>query len=85
MGQTFFHCTSLKSLNLSKLTSKSITNTNGIFYGCESLFYINMINLDLSKVNNATYMFYNMKGIKYLDINSTKFNDKSIVLNLMIK
>ena len=76
MGQTFFHCTSLKSLDLSKLTSKSITNTDGIFYGCESLFYINMNNLDLSKVNNATYMFYNMKGIKYLGINSTKFNDK---------
>ena len=64
MAQTFFHCTKLKSLDLSKLTSKSITNTNSMFYGCYSLSNINMNNLDLSKVDNATYMFYNMMNLK---------------------
>ena len=77
MAQTFFHCSSLKALDLSKLSSSSIKNTNRMFCGCESLLYINMNNLDLSKVDNATYIFYNMKEINYLEIKETKFNDKT--------
>ena len=75
MTQIFFNCSSLKAIDLSKLTSKSITNTYSMFYGCESLLYINMCNLDLSKVDNATYMFYDMKEIHYLEIKDTKFSD----------
>ena len=76
MAQTFFHCSSLKALDLSKLTSSVITNTNRMLCGCESLLYINMNDLDLSNVNNATYMFYNMKEINYLEIKGIKLNDK---------
>ena len=76
MAQTFFHCSSLKALDLSKLNSSLIANTNRMFCGCESLLYINMNNLDLSNVNNATYMFYNMKEINYLEIKGIKLNDK---------
>ena len=82
MAQTFFHCSSLKALDLSNLTSSSITNTNRMFCGCESLLYLNMNNLDLSNVDDATYMFYNMKEINYLEIKGTKLNE---IINNEIK
>lgn len=78
MAKTFFHCSSLKNLDLSNINSSSIKVTNRMLCGCNSLLSINMNNLNMENVEDVSYMFYNMKNIEYLEIDDLKVNDKII-------
>jgi len=82
MQKSFFHCSSLKSIDLSNIKSSSINNTNRMFCGCNSLQYINMNNLNMENVEDASYMFYNVKNIEYLSKEDVKTND---IINTELK
>jgi len=56
----FYHCSSLKSLDLSNFDTLELTETQYMFYSCSSLVLLNIKNFDTSKVSSSTYMFDNV-------------------------
>ena len=61
----FENCSSLKSLDLSRLNSDKVPDMNHMFSSCyelESLTFNS--NFDTSKVTNMEYMFYNCHNLK---------------------
>jgi len=70
-----FHCNSLKSIDLSKLNSSSLTNINRMFCGCASLEYLLFNGLDFTKVKDASHIFYNVKNLKLIKIYDIKYNN----------
>jgi surface protein len=57
MGDMFWECHSLESLDLSNWDTSNVTNMCGMFDSCESLTSLNVSNLDTSNVTDMSWLF----------------------------
>lgn len=58
LSEMFYDCCALKTIDLSRLKTKSITNMNSMFYNCCSLKTIDLSGLNTTSVTNMGSMFY---------------------------
>lgn len=57
MGQMFYNCSSLISLDLSPLDTSNATSMNHMFYNCRSLKNLDLSTFDTAAVTNMIVMF----------------------------
>ena len=72
MGQMFFGCSSLTSLDLPYLTGNNAQNIDNMFKGCISLTYLNIKNFEGRNVKRMGNMFANCKSLISLDMSNFK-------------
>lgn len=75
MGNMFFACNSLTSLDLSHFNTSNVTSMDGMFSGCSSLTHLNVSNFDTSQVTSIGEMFLSCSSMKVLDLSSFRFNN----------
>jgi surface protein len=69
MGSLFYGCSALKSIDLSQLNTKLVTNMSHLFSRCDSLETINFINnINTSSVVDMSNMFYNCRVLKITEL-----------------
>jgi surface protein len=74
----FFHCDSLKSIDLSKLETQTLSDVGSIFCCCSSLEYLDISGLNLANLKDSTNMFYKTGNLKYVDLSNVIDDDKYI-------
>lgn len=60
----------LKTLDLSMIDTRYLTDMHSMFMNCESLESVNLSNFNTSNVTDMTYMFYNCPSLEHLDLSS---------------
>ena len=70
MGNMFYGCKNMESLDVSKFNTENITNLSGMFLSCEKLATLDLSNFDTNKVLNMSGMFRNCKKIEELDLSN---------------
>ena len=76
MGQMFYDCRLLESLDLSGWDTGNVTNMNYMFNNCKNLTTLDVSNFDTSKVTDMGDMFYNCYNLTSLDVSS--FNTSKV-------
>lgn len=76
MGNMFYNCTSLKSLNLSSFNTGKVTDMDCMFWGCSSLTSLNLSNFNTEKVTDMSDMFGNCMNLTSLDVSN--FNTSNV-------
>ena len=74
MSFMFSGCSSLISIDLSKVNTSKVNNMSHMFRRCKNLTTINFTSFNTSKVVNMRAMFYCCSSLKSLDLTSFKTN-----------
>lgn len=79
MGEMFYNCTSLLTLNLSNFNTTNVTNMYRMFRGCNDLVDIDFGNSNFStaKVTSMTQMFYQCYDL--ITLNLSIFNSTDLL------
>ena len=75
MTQTFYYCTSIKSINLSNFNTKNLELASSMFEGCKSLTSINLSSWVNTNLYNVLNIFKNCTSLKHIDIRSFEWNE----------
>ncbi|MBQ9864836.1 MAG: BspA family leucine-rich repeat surface protein [Bacteroidales bacterium] len=76
MGEMFFECNSLTSLNLSNFNTENVTNMHGMFRYCNSLTTLDLSNFNTENVTDMRYMFTYCSSLSSLNLSS--FNTENV-------
>ena len=68
MGNMFYWCTNLTSLDLSKFDTSNVTSMYMMFRNCSALTYLDVSKFDTSKVTDMLDMFSNCGALTSLDV-----------------
>lgn len=79
MGNMFYLCTALTSLDLSGFDTSNVTYMDSMFYACHDLTSLDLSNFDTSNVTNMSYMFSSCNALISLDLSNF---DTSHVTNM---
>ncbi len=63
MGQMFFNCLKLTSLDVTHFNTTKVTNMSDMFFNCSSLTSLDVTHFNTAKVTNMGYMFYNCSSL----------------------
>ena len=66
----FYQCSSLKSVDLSKFDTSSVTNMRYMFYNCWRLSNLDVSKFDTSNVTDMSYMFYYCCNLTSLEVSN---------------
>ena len=72
----FYNCSSLTSIDISKLDTSNVNEIAQMFFGCSSLTSLDLSNFDTSNVTNMYGIFYNCISLKNVDLSS--FNTSNV-------
>jgi len=76
----FTGCTSLESIDLSRLDTHMVEDMSCMFSDCTNLRQIDLKNFDTSHANDLACMFYNCTSIEELDFSKfSNSSDKGII------
>ena len=79
LNSCFYNCRSLKTIDISKLDTKSIKDMSFMFDGCEKIEFVNLTGIDMTSVIDLSYMFNNCKSLKTVAVkNDTLKNVKTM-------
>ena len=70
----FCNCSSLISIDLSRLDTTSVTSFKNLFYGCKSLTSIDLSMLDVKQVEYLENMFYGCNSLQNINLNNWKLD-----------
>ena len=73
----FYNCNCIKSIDLSKLHTKNVTNMSHMFYNCDNLSNINLSNFNTENVINMSNIFSRCYNLQNIDLSS--FNTKNVI------
>ena len=76
MGNMFYNCIELTSLDLSNFDTSNVTNMGAMFSYCGKLTSLDVSKFDTSKVTDMGYMFYNCSALTSLDVSN--FNTSNV-------
>ena len=63
MGQMFFNCLKLTSLDVTHFNTTKVTNMSDMFFNCSSLTSLDVTHFNTAKVTDMGYMFYNCSSL----------------------
>ena len=70
MGNMFYNCSSLTSINISSFKTPKLGYIDRMFANCSSLEIINISNFDTSRVKSNNELFFNCTSLNDIDISS---------------
>ena len=76
MGDMFYECAALTSLDLSSLDTSQVTYTRYMFKNCTALTSLNLSNFNTSKVTDMDQMFYGCEALTSLNLSN--FNTSQV-------
>mgnify|MGYP004640175071 CR=1 FL=1 len=76
MGDMFYNCSSLTTLDVSNFDTSKVTDMSYMFYNCSSLTSLDVSNFDTSKVTNTSRMFSKCSSLTNLDVSA--FNTSNV-------
>ena len=76
MGDMFYGCYKLTSLDLIHFNTSKVTNMGFMFFGCYQLTSLDLTHFNTSKVTDMGYMFRNCSSLTSLDLSS--FNTSQV-------
>ena len=76
MGDMFYGCSALTTLDVSKFDTKNVTNMGYMFYGCKALTTLDVSKFDTKNVTNMGGMFRDCSTLKTLDLSN--FDTKNV-------
>lgn len=76
MNGTFYNCTNLETLDLSKFNTSKVTSMNAMFANCYKLANINVAGFNTSNVTDMNSMFTGCKKIQ--ELNLSGFDTKNV-------
>ncbi|MBQ7689271.1 MAG: BspA family leucine-rich repeat surface protein [Clostridia bacterium] len=76
MGQMFYRCSSLTSLDVSSFDTAMARRMEGMFSGCSKLQTLDLSHFDTSNVSVMSTMFYACNSLKTLDVSN--FNTSKV-------
>ena len=79
MGDMFYRCSNLTSLDLPRWDTSKVTNMSNMFYSCSNLTSLDLSGWDTSKVTYMSNMFTNCNALISLDVSGW---DTSKVTNM---
>jgi surface protein len=79
----FQNCSALKTLDVSKLNTSSVTHMEGLFEDCSSLTSLDLSTFDTSKVTMMDAMFGGCNALTSLDLSSFSFQNDVTVSNML--
>ena len=68
MGNMFYLCTALTSLDLSGFDTSNVTHMDSMFHACYDLTSLDLSNFDTSNVTNMSYIFSSCSALTSLDL-----------------
>ena len=68
MEDMFFHCESLKSIDLSSFNTSNVTNMDGMFYYCRGLTSLDVSTFNTANVTDMADMFSGCSSLTSLDV-----------------
>ena len=63
MGQMFYNCLKLTSLDVTHFNTTKVTNMSAMFFNCSSLTSLDVTHFNTAKVTDMGYMFYNCSSL----------------------
>ena len=75
----FYNCSSLTSIDISKLDTSNVNEITSMFFGCSSLTSLDLSSFDTSNVTNMYGIFFNCISLKNVDLSGF---DTSNVTNM---
>ena len=66
----FYNCYSIKTLDLSNINTKNVTNMEYMFNNCNSLISIDLSNINTENVTNMEFMFCKCNSLKAIDLSN---------------
>ena len=72
----FYHCSSLKSIDLSSFNTNKVTNMEHMFRLCSTLKSIDLSSFNTKKVINMRSMFFGCRSLESIDLSS--FNTTNV-------
>ena len=76
MGEMFYYCSSLTSLDVSKFDTRNVTHMYDMFAFCRSLTSLDLSNFKTQKVTNMYEMFDGCSSLTSLDV--SKFDTQNV-------
>ena len=70
MGDMFYGCSALTTLDVSKFDTKNVTNMGYMFYDCKALTTLDVSKFDTKNVTNMGGMFRDCSTLKTLDLSN---------------
>ena len=70
MGDMFYNCSGLTSLDLSGFNTAKVTDMTGAFYGCRGLTSLDLSRFNTANVTNMFNLFYGCSGLKTIYVGS---------------
>ena len=77
MGNMFYGCSALTSLDLTNFNTANVEFMYYMFYGCSALKSLDLTNFNTAKVTDMSFMFSGCSALTSLDL--TKFNTAKVV------
>ena len=77
MGNMFYGCSALKSLDLTNFNTANVEFMYYMFEGCSALKSLDLTNFNTAKVTDMSFMFNGCSALTSLDL--TKFNTAKVV------
>ena len=68
MGSLFYHCNSLKKLDLSNWDTSNVTTMSGMFYACFNLSSLDLSSFNTEKVTTMYAMFWGDSSLETLNL-----------------
>ena len=70
MGNMFFGCSSLTSLDLSSFNTSNVTYMDGMFRGCSALTDVDLTSFETENLHSTNSLFYECESLKTVDLSS---------------
>ncbi len=77
MGEMFFGCLGLPSLDLSHFNTQNVTDMGAMFSGCSGLTSLDVSHFNTQNVTNMRWMFSHCSGLTSLDV--SHFNTQNVI------
>ena len=74
MGNIFYNCSALTTLDLSGFDTSQVTNMYSMFYNCSSLTCLDLSGFDTSQVTDMSAMFNGCSALRLLAISGSMSN-----------
>ena len=76
MGNMFYNCGNITTLDLSNFNTSAVTNMGSMFSNCRNLTTLDLSNFNTSAVTNMSNMFSNCSNLTTLDLSN--FNTSAV-------
>lgn len=84
MGDMFYDCSSLVTLDFSTFNTANVRNMGGMFWGCSSLTSLNISSFNTANVTNFENMFHDCSKLQALNLSNFNTSKATSMFNMFM-